>query len=447
MLINEKDGRRSLLASAAITIALLLLTVRLITGPASPGSFAGVAAASGEGVQTAAATNKAPTVAGKTASVMKTPWGEPDLQGIWSRDVDIPLQRPTRYGDREFLTDKERAELDRRIADIVSRDSTDTRRVRRTERDVNAEFVQAPFTMHLPVGGRTSLITDPPNGRIPTLTPEAQEARAVLRQFQLALLQPTSACKEKLPGCAGGKYGPVSPRRNETPPMYLSSGGGGSINRADGPEDRSLSERCLGGTLPDFGSWIGGFSRIVQAPGEVSILYDMNAGQGRYRQIPITTAPHLRSNIRQWWGDSRGHWEDNTLVVDVTNFSPKSDFQGAHENLHLVERWTRLDADTIEYVVTIDDPTTWTRPWTVKQELRKQSDAANRIYYEPRCHEGNFGLAALLRGARVAEREFAEGRGPDPGTLCIVIGGCGGFVRGGFADEGPDADPFADPVR
>jgi len=165
------------------------------------------------------------------------------------------------------------------------------------------------------------------------------------------------------------------------------------------------------------------------------------------RQIPITTALHLPANLRQWWGDSRGRWEGNTLVVDVTNFSPKSDFQGAHENLHLVERWTRLDADTIEYVVTIDDPTTWTRPWTVKQEFKKQSDAANRIYYEPRCHEGNFGLPALLRGARVAEQAFAEGRGPDPATLCIVIAGCGGFVRGGFADEGPDADPFADPLR
>src|SRR2546425_3461595 len=447
MLINEKERGRPLLASAAITIALLLPTIRVVTGPTSPGSFGGLLAPSGEAPPTPAATNKAPTVTGKTAPALKTAWGEPDLQGIWSRDVDIPLQRPTKYGDREFLTDAERAELDRRIADIVSRDSNQTRRLRGTERDVNAEFVQAPFTMHLPVGRRTSLITDPPNGRIPALTPEAEKARAVLRQFQLALLQPTSACKEQLPGCAGGKYGPVSPRRNETPPMYLSSGGGGSINRADGPEDRSLAERCLGGALPDFGSWVGGFSRIVQASGEVSIYYDIGAGQGRYRQIPITTAPHLPATVRQWWGDSRGRWDGNTLVVDVTNFSPKSDFQGSHENLRLVERWTRLDADTIEYAVTIDDPMTWTRPWTVKQELKKQSDAANRIYYEPRCHEGNFGLPALLRGARVAEQAFAEGRGPDPATLCIVIAGCGGFVRGGFADEGPDADPFADPVR
>src|ERR671936_549191 len=142
-----------------------------------------------------------------------------------------------------------RGELDRRIADIIGRDSTEARRVRGTERDVNAEFVQAPFTMHLPVGRRTSLIIDPPNGRMPPLTAEAQKARDVLRQFQLALLQPTSACKEQLPGCAGGKYGAVSPRRNQTPPMYVSGAGGGTINRADGPEDRSLSERCLGGTL------------------------------------------------------------------------------------------------------------------------------------------------------------------------------------------------------
>src|SRR5439155_551129 len=99
-------------------------------------------------------------------------------------------------------------------------------------------------------------------------------------------------------------------------------------------------------------------------------------------QLQPAKSYSLPANVRQWWGDSRSHWESNTLVVDVTNFSPKSDFQGAHENLHLVERWTRLDADTIEYVVTIDDPTTWTRPWTAKQELKKQSDEANRIYYE-----------------------------------------------------------------
>jgi hypothetical protein len=380
-----------------------------------------------------------------TTPAPKTPWGEPDLQGIWTREVDIPLERPARYANREFFTDAERAELDRQIAEIISRESTERRFARGTERDVNSEFTQAPFTVHLPVGRRTSLIVDPPDGRIPALTPEAKKARDALRQFQLALLRPTVACKERQPGCAGGTYGPVSPRRDETPPVYLGSGLGGIINRADGPEDRSPRERCLGGTLPDFGNFIGGFSRIVQAPGQIAIFHDISGGQGWSRNIPITMGPHAPGTIRQWWGDSRGRWEGNTLVVDVTNFSPKSDFQGAHENLHLVERWTRLDADTIEYAVTIDDPTTWTRSWTVKQELKKQSDAANHIYYEPRCHEGNHGLVGLLRGTRAAEQAFAEGRGPDPAAMCITITGCGGFVRGGFADEGPDADPFQSP--
>ena len=428
MSISVKE-RLLLLAGMATTIAVVLLVMRAVAG------------------RTSATTGNAPAVAVKTGPPPRTPWGEPDLQGIWSRAVDVPLERPAKYANQELLTDAERTELDRQISDIVRRDSTEGRRARGTERDVNSEFNQEPFTVHLPVGRRTSLIVDPPDGRIPRLTAEAQKATDALREFQLALLQPTAACKEKNPGCAGGKYGPVSPRRNETPPMYLSGAGGGIINRANGPEDRSLNERCLGGTLPDFGNFVGGFSRIVQAPGEISILYDIGPGLGQLRNIPITTAPHLPATIRQWWGDSRGRWEGNTLVVDVTNFSPKSDFQGAHEHLHLVERWTRLDADTIEYAVTIDDPTMWTRSWTVKQELKKQIDAANHIYSEPRCHEGNYGLAALLLGARVAEHAFAEGRGPDPATLCTVISGCGGFVRGGFADEGPDADPFRSPPR
>jgi len=238
----------------------------------------------------------------------------------------------------------------------------------------------------------------------------------------------------------------VSPRRNETPPVYL-SGLGAGINRANGPEDRGQNERCLGSPLPDFGSFTGGSIQIVQAPGGMSLAYEMLSGNNRTRHIPIGTAPHVPETIREWWGDSRGHWDGDTLVVDVTNFSPKSGFQTAHENLHLVERWTRLDADTLEYAVTIDDPTTWTRSWTAKQELKKQNDAANQFYYEPRCHEGNYGLAALLSGTRAAEQAFAQKRGPDPATMCIIIAGCGGFVRGGFADDGPDADPFRNPPR
>ena len=147
--------------------------------------------------------------------------------------------------------------------------------------------------------------------------------------------------------------------------------------------------------------------------------------------------------MRQWHGDSRARWEGGTLVVDVTNFSPKTDFHGARENLHLVERWTRIDAETIEYTATMEDPSTWVRPWTVTFELSLQSNAANRIYKEPRCHEGNYGLPALLAGARAEERAFAAGRGPDPATLCVAgpTGACGGFAFG-FAESGEGTDPL-----
>jgi len=173
-----------------------------------------------------------------------------------------------------------------------------------------------------------------------------------------------------------------------------------------------MTERCMVAVLPDF----GGFRRIVQTAQAVAIFYDVGQGQGWQRVIPITTKPHLPSHVRQWWGDSRGRWEGNTLVVDVTNFSPKSDFAGSRENLHLVERWTRLDTNTIEYAVTIEDPTTWTKPWTVTQEMGKLDDPTNRIYTEPRCHEGNYGLMTMLVGARADEKAFAERRGPHPAT-------------------------------
>ena len=179
-----------------------------------------------------------------------------------------------------------------------------------------------------------------------------------------------------------------------------------------------MSERCMAAVLPDF----GGFRRIVQSPGSVSIFYDVGQGQGWQRIIPLDGSPHLPSHVRQRFGDSRGRWEGDTLVVDVTNFSPKSDFMGSRENRHLVERWTRTGADTLEYTVTIEDATTWTKPWTVKQEYSRQNDQANRIYYEPRCHDGNFGLPTLLAGGRAIDKAFTQGRGPDPATLDNVKG-------------------------
>jgi hypothetical protein len=372
---------------------------------------AAIVSASTASAQAPAASVTAPTLA------LKTPWGEPDLQGIWTDETDTPLQRPAKYASQEFFTAAQRAELDEARTAVLG--NADKRSERGTARDVagayNSQFVSFKRT-----GARTSLIVDPPNGQMPPPTPQAQKIAAAEREFRVALLQATDTCKEKSPACSGGKYDPTpSPRFGELPPRYNTV----AFNRHDGPEDGNLANRCLTGGLPEFGSRTGSYRRIVQTPGGISIFYDVGQGQGWQRNIVMDGSPHLPANIRQWYGDSRGHWEGNTLVIDVTNFSPKTDFQGSRENLHLVERLTRTGPTTLGYEVTIEDPTVWTRPWTAKEEFTKQSEAENRIYYEPRCVEGNFGLPGLLHGRRVEELAFAQGRGPDPRTIDNVKGG------------------------
>ena len=355
----------------------------------------------------------------KTA-VPKTAWGEPDLQGIWTDETDTPLQRPAKYAAQEFFTAAQRAELDdARTAVLVKADADVHAERRGTARDVagayNSQFVSFKRT-----GARTSLIVDPPNGMVPPLTPEARKIAAAEREFRLALLQATDTCRDKSPACTGGKYDPTpSPRFAEQPPRYNTI----AFNRNDDPEDGNLANRCLTGGLPEFGSRTGSYRRIVQTPGGITMFYDVGQGQGWQRNIVMDGRAHMPASIRQWYGDSRGHWEGNTLVIDVTNFSPKTDFQGSRENLHLIERWTRTSPTTLEYEVKIEDPTVWTKAWTVKEEFTKQSDQDNRLYYEPRCVEGNYGLPGLLRGARVEELAFTQGRGPDPKTIDYVKGG------------------------
>jgi hypothetical protein len=371
-------------------IVLLKLTPVHVTGQASRPT----AAAGG-----AATTGPAP----------KTAWGEPDLQGIWTDEYMTPLQRSSQYAGKEFFTDQERAALDAKRAGIELR----PRQAGGTERDVAGAY-NAVFMSVKPTGRRTSLVVDPPDGRIPPTTPDLQKKLEGERAYRLALLQATATCKNQDPACRGGKYGPPSPRRAETPPRYSTV----NINRTDNPEDRSRSERCMAAVLPDF----SGYRRVVQSPGSVAIFYDTGQGQGWQRNIPVDGSPHLPSHIRQRFGDSRGRWEGQTLVVDVANFTPVADFMGSRENLHLVERWTRTGPNTLEYAVTIDDATTWTKPWTVKQEYTKQNEQANRIYYEPRCHEGNYGLAAVLAGGRAIDKAFAEKRGPHPASIDSATG-------------------------
>jgi hypothetical protein len=363
---------------------------------------------------------------GKAGVALKTPWGEPDLQGIWTDEFDTALQRPPRYANQEFFTAAQREELDRERTALYGEERPAERG---TEFDVARAYNHAVFLSNKHVGARTSLIVDPPDGRIPRLTAEGQKTAAADREFRLALLQATETCKSKSARCRGGKYDPTpSPRRADLPPRYNTQ----RMNRYDRPEDGGLSERCLTGGLPEFGTAFGGsFRRIVQTPGGISIFYDVGQGQSWQRSIVMDGSPHLPASIRQWFGDSRGHWEGDTLVIDVTNFSPKTDYRGSRENLHLIERWTRTSPTSLEYAVTIEDPTVWTKAWTVKQEFTKQSDQANRIYYEPRCVEGNYGLPGLLRGARMEDRAFAEGQGPDPATKDSATA----FV--GFPEEDP----------
>ena len=348
-------------------------------------------------------------VAGQTTGA--TASGRPNLDGIWLDVWDTPLQRAPELGDREFATAEERAARDQ--ARLVP--GRNRRGPRGSAQDVSGAY-NAVFSSAKPAGPRTSLVVDPPNGRIPALTPEAQRQEDIKRDWRTMLMRNTPTCEQQAPGCEGGEYGPVSPRRFDIPPFYNTL----RMNRHDGPEDQSLGDRCMLGATPD----LNGHRRIVQGEDAVAIAYDTGQGQG-YQRLVNLSGTHPPSRVRLRHGDSRGRWEGDTLVIETTNFSPKFPFRGSSVNRRLVERYTVVDADTLVYEVTISDPTVWTAPWTVRQELRRQSGEQNRIYYEPRCHEGNYGLPAMFIGHRAQEQEFAEGLGPDPFSLDTTTGGGG----------------------
>ena len=339
-------------------------------------------------------------------------WGHPNLEGIWLDVYDTPFERPAELGDREFATPEERAARD--AARMISPGRNE--RSGRARRDVAGAY-NAVYTSAKPAGPRTSLVVDPPNGRVPPMTVEAQRKIEVQQEWRLMLLQNTETCETDSPGCLGGTYGPPSPRRYDVVPFYNTD----RMNRHDGPEDQSVSDRCVRGVTPDF----PGFRRIVQGEDSIALGYDTGQGQG-YQRVVNLSGKHPPSQVRLRHGDSRGHWEGETLVIETTNFSDEHTFRpgfGRGElpesgaNRTLIERYRRVDEDTLEYEVTIEDPTVWTGPWTIRQELKRQSEQENRIYYEPRCHEGNYGLPALLIGARLDDQAFKEGRGPDPFSL------------------------------
>jgi hypothetical protein len=317
--------------------------------------------AAGIVVGTLAATANAQTATSRSWSAPRTPWGDSDLQGMWTNATATPLERPKALEGKQVLTDEELAERDRQVA---QENSTDNAPLAGNPGSHN-EFWRERGRL----GKRTSLLVDPPDGKLPPLTPEGQKA-----QTQLAEARKTRP--------------------------------------ADGPESRSLFERCITRGLP--GAMMGNFYNhnyhILQTPGYVVISVEMIHDA---RIIPLDGRPHLSQQIRQWLGDSRGRWEGNTLIVETTNFNNISDRSinsmlgivmfGTSATARVIERFTRLDADTIDYQVTVDDPATYTQPWTAAVPMTKLQGTL----FEFACHEGNYGMAGILAGHR-AEEKAAE---------------------------------------
>ena len=325
-------------------------------------------------------------VAGQEAADFEAPrtsWGDPDLTGIWSPGYILtPLERPADFGDREFLTDEEVAALEGAQDASAGRNfRPDSGTVADVEGAYNDEFTGRGKDVIRT--RRTSLIVDPPNGRIPPRTPEAVARIGEYRQRR----------------AAGG--GEVETDVRIPYPVDPQSG-----SYADNPEDRA-PDRCMGITVPFVRGTSGTYSRFVQSPESMAVYHEDGHRGGGYRTIYMDGRPHLPPHIRQWLGHSIGHWDGDTLVVDTTNFSAGTSFYGASENLHLVERYTRAAADLVMYEVTVEDPTVWGETtWTAEIPLTIADNKANQIY-EAACHEGNYAMVSILAGARNLE---AQGR-------------------------------------
>jgi hypothetical protein len=332
---------------------------------------------------------QAPKTAPKPYAPPRTPDGHPDLQGTYDLATLTPLERPN--GAKAVLTDDEAKKLERNVAAQVqagARPISADRAAPPKGGDGSTgaaggvggynNFWLDPGSSYTIVDGekRTSIVIDPPDGKVPPLTPAARQ-RAAAR-----LPRPTSdATESRDPGLEpSGSY--------------------------DDPERRPLGERCILGfgstsgppSLPDY--FYNNLHQIVQTPDNIMILTEMVHDA----RIIRMNAEHLPKTIRKWMGDSVGHWERDTLVVDTTNFTDKTRFRGATEDMHVVERFTRVAPNALLYQFTIDDPATWTRPWTGEFTW----PATNEHIYEYACHEANYALENILRGARLREREQAE---------------------------------------
>lgn len=310
----------------------------------------------------------------------RTPWGDPDLQGIWSSGyVDTAMERPKQFEGRPFFTEAEvKAEIDR-IRGGEDHSVGGTKSTRPREGDTGAyNTIFSGRGREVIRSRRTSFVIDPPDGQIPYRPEAAERARQERKNTRTGVLSHILEDNER-----GG----------------------------DGPEDRP-NDRCRGFALPhQFGNAEAGGAhhRIVQSPGLVSIYYEYGPHGGAFRTIPVDGRPHLPSHLRQWLGNPVGRWEGETLVIDTTNFTAQTNYYGAGENLHLTERFTRVGPDLVMYHATIEDPATFTASWTIEVPLTLRDGKSNQIY-ETACHEGNYAMTGILAGARAREREGAGKR-------------------------------------
>jgi len=295
------------------------------------------------------------------AKAPHTPWGDPDLQGTWSSEAElsVPFERPAQYGERQVLTDQEFAA---RLAQTEKQLQSDNSEFDIETADRSNAGAVGSATSPPPhwlergkTSRRTAIVIDPPDGRIPPLV---------------------AAARQRAQGPRG-------------------TFGASTFN---GPEDLSLWERCISRGMPTaiFPTVYNANVRLVQGPGVVAITYEMIHDT---RVIPIDTRAHTSAGVRGYFGDSRGHWEGDTLVVDVTNINEKGNYRGSRDTLHLIERWTRVGSN-LRYEVTADDPQTWAKPWTAALEMAPQPEGM----FEYACHEGNNSMRNILSAARAAEK-------------------------------------------
>lgn len=309
----------------------------------------------------------------KARTPPRRPDGHPDISGVWTHNAATPLERPAELAGRAFLTDEELAALQQKAAELFTGDGDAAfgdsvyvaalRNVLGKEkgfksRDAATGDYNSFWVVDRWFEKRTSLISDPPDGKLPPLTAEAQERRAAAAEHR-------------------------------------------RLHPFDGPEDIALSERCITGSVPMLGAGYNNYYQIVQTPTHVGINMEMRHDT---RMIPLVNRPHLPTNVRLWLGDSVGRWEGDTLVVDTTNFRNDSPIGAgggaATANTHLVERFSRVGPNSLRYEVTVDDPATWTKPWTAVLNMRSSKDQI----YEYACHEGNEAMTGTLNGERVKEK-------------------------------------------